>query len=354
MPEDIVQKSEPRSRIGLRIAVTAAIVLIGLAIVGIIGRETFLRNQFDLTTLVDDSAGIAPSSPVLLNGIDVGHVVRVALSGSPDPDKTVRILMRFPRRVMREIPEDSTASITAANLLGDKYMNISRGTHSKHIEPGTEIPSRPTEDIAIVVSRAKVRLNQVNDVLARIDRIAGYITRQEGTLGKLINGNSPLQQHVTSAAGTGTQLLNGVQQGRGFVNRIDELKQEAGAPLARLNAMEQDFSQGKGSLGRFLHDPYTPDLTHEANQTLAEARALIAGFNEGNRTSAVMDRVQKVSGKLEDSMARIESGQGTIGQLLTNHQLLDSLRKADQELNSLSAGLKQHPAHFTAIRFGLF
>jgi len=354
MPEAVTPQSEPRSRIGVRIAVTAAITLIGLAVVGIIGRETFLRNQFDLTTLVDDSAGIAPSSPVLLNGIDVGHVVTVTLSGSPDPDKTVRVLMRFPRQVMREIPEDSTASITAANLLGDKYMNISRGTHSKHIEPGTEMPSTATEDIAIVVSRAKVRLNQVNEVLARMDRIAGYITKQEGTLGKLINGNSALQQHVTSAAGTGTQLVNSLEQGQGIVNRIAELQQEAAAPLARLNAIEQDLDQAKGSLGRFLYDPYTPTLTGEANQALAEARSLIASFNEHNRTTAALDRIQQVSGKLEDTLARMESGQGTMGQFLINPQLLDSLRKADRELNSLTQGIKQHPTHFAAIRPGLF
>lgn len=346
------EQSEPGSSMALRIAVTAAIVLAALGIVGIIGRQTFLRNEFDLSTLVDDSAGIAPSSPVLLNGIDAGHVVRVSLSGSPNPNKAVRVLMRFPRRIMREIPEDSTASITAANLLGDKYMNISRGTHSKHIEAGTEMLSTPTEDIGIVLSRANVPLNELNDLLAKIDRIDGYITKQEGTIGKLLNGSSGFQQHMASTTGAGTQLMNNVQNGRGIVNRFAELQHEADAPLGRLKAIEGDLDQG--TLGRLLHDPYTPSLNAEANETVAEARSLIADFNAGNRTSAVLNGIQQLSNKLEDSITRIESGQGTVGQLLVNPQLLDSLRKADRELNGLTADLKKHPTHFSAIRFGLF
>ena len=347
-------QSEPKSRTGLRIAIGAVVALIALAIVGIIGRLTFLRNEFDLTTLIDDSAGIAPSSPVLLNGIDVGHVVRVTLSGSPDPNKTVRVLMRFPRRIMREIPEDSTASITAANLLGDKYLNISRGTHSKHIEPGADMPSTPTEDIGIVLSRANVPLNQLNDLLAKIDRIYSGVTKEQGTLGKLLNGNSALQQHVTSATGTGNQLVQNVQRGQGALNRFTELQQEVQKPLARLTAIEADLSGAKGSLGRFLNDPYTPTLTAEANQTMAEAKGLIDGFNAGNRTTEVMNRIQQVSNKLEDTVARLESGQGTAGQIMINSQLLDSLRKANRELNSLTADIEKHPTHFAAIRFGLF
>lgn len=351
---DAAPQTAPRSRTGFRIAISAVVVLVSLAIVGIIGRVTFLRNEFDLTTLVDDSAGIAPSSPVLLNGINVGHVVRVTLSGSPNPEKTVRVLMRFPRRIMKEIPEDSTASITAANLLGDKYMNISRGSHSKHIEPNTEVPSTPTEDIGIVLSRANVPLNQLNDLIAKINRLAGYVTNQQGTLGKLVGGQSTLEEHFSSATGNGAQLMNNLQKGEGVMNRLDELTTEVHKPLARLATIESDLDQGKGSLGRFLNDPYTPTLTAEANETVAEAKSLIAGFRAGDRTTAVMNRLRQVSDKLDNVLSRAESGQGTLGQLLVNPQLMDSLKRVNTELDSLTADLKKHPTHFAAIRFGLF
>ena len=70
--------------------------LVAVAAAGIfliVARRTFLRHEFTLTVLVDDSAGVAASSPVLVNGIPVGHVVRVSLSGSKDPNRVVRIDM---------------------------------------------------------------------------------------------------------------------------------------------------------------------------------------------------------------------------------------------------------------------
>jgi phospholipid/cholesterol/gamma-HCH transport system substrate-binding protein len=350
------QPESPRQprRNWLRVAVVAAGVLVALAIFAMIARRTLLRHEFDLTTLIDDSAGIAPSSPVLLNGIDVGHVVRVALSGSPDPAKTVRITMRFQRRILNEIPEDSTAAITSSNLLGDKYINISRGSHIRLIEPGAEIPSSPTQDIGTALSRASIPLDEINNVIIpRVNRIIGYIDSQQGTLGKLIN-NPSLQKHVTTVTGDQTQLMKNVSNGRGVLARLDEIGDEFQKPVARLDSIEVEIDRGGGSLGRFLNDPYTPTLTAEARSVQDEANRLIADFNAGNRTTDLMKKIQQVGDKLDATLSRIDSGQGTAGQFLVNPQLRDSLSQVSEQLNRLTEDFKKHPTRFVQLRFGLF
>ncbi|HKD10192.1 MAG TPA: MlaD family protein [Bryobacteraceae bacterium] len=336
-----------------RILLTALLVIVGLAVFALIARRVFLSREFDLSTLVDDSAGLAPSSPVMLNGIDVGHVVRVTLSGSPDPNKTVRILMRFPRRFLADIPEDSTAGITSANLLGDKYLNISRGTHDAHIKPGTELPSTPTEDIGTVLSRANVPLNQITGILARVDRIMDAVNGQQGTLGKLIN-NPEFVAHLNGVSANKTQMLINVRNARGVIARLDAIRDEVRKPLARLDSLKADMDHGQGSLGKFLNDPYSPTLTAQANATIEEAKSLAAGFNAGNRTTDMMNRMRAVSQNLDKTLSRIDSGQGTVGQFVINPQLRDSLRRMSQEMNRLTAAIKEHPTRFAEIRFGLF
>lgn len=340
-------------RIWLRMAIAGAVVLSALAVFAIVARRTFLRHEFDLSTLIDDSAGIAPSSPVMLNGIDVGHVVRVVLSGSPDPDKTVRITMRFPRRILTEIPLDSTAAITSSNVLGDKYIDISRGMSPKHVEPGVEILSSPTQDISTALSRANAPLNQVNDILAHIDKILAYVDTQQGTLGKLLN-NPSFQNHLATVSSDQTQMLKDVKKGQGLAVRLDEISAEVKKPIARLDAIETDFRQGSGSAGKFFHDPSTPGLTAEAHNVMTEANQLIADFNAGNRTTNLIDRIQKLNGKLDDTLARMDSGQGTLGQLIANPQLRDSLQRVSQELDRLTADFSKHPTRFFQIRLGLF
>ena len=337
----------------LRMTIIGAVVLSALAIFAIVGRRTFLRHEFDLSTLIDDSAGIAPSSPVMLNGIDVGHVVRVVLSGSRDPDKTVRITMRFPRRILTEIPEDSTAAITSSNVLGDKYIDISRGKSPKHVEPGAEVLSSPTQDIGTALGRANAPLNQVSDILAHIDKILAYVDTQQGTLGKLLN-NPSFQKHISTVSGDQTQMMKDVNNGRGVLVRFHEISAEAQKPVARFNAIETDFRQGSGSAGKFFNDASTPGLTAEAHAVIDEARKLTADFNAGNRTAELMDRIQKLNAKLDNTLARIESGQGTLGQLIVNPQLRDSLKRVSEELNRLTADFSKHPLRFVRIRFGLF
>ncbi len=356
MPDDSTTGSPssatPR-RMWLRMAVIGAVVLSGLAIFAVVARRTFLRHEFDLSTLIDDSAGIGPSSPVMLNGIDVGHVVRVVLSGSPDPDKTVRITMRFPRRFLSEIPLDSTAAITSSNVLGDKYIDISRGRSPKHVEPGAEILSSPTQDIGTALSRANAPLNQVNDILAHIDKILAYVDTQQGTLGKLLN-NPSFQKHISTVSGDQTQMIKDVNNGRGLLVRFHEISAEVQKPMARLNAMETDFRQGSGSAGKFFNDPDTPTLEAEARGVMAEAQQLRADFNAGNRTTEMMDRVKKLNGKLKDTITRLNSGQGTLGQFMVNPQLKDSLQGIKDELNGLTADFKKHPLRFVRLSFGLF
>jgi phospholipid/cholesterol/gamma-HCH transport system substrate-binding protein len=336
-----------------RILLRALLIIVGLAVFALIGRRLFLGTEFELTTLVDDSAGLAPSSPVMINGIDGGHVVRVSLSGSPNPDKTVRILMRFPRHLLAEIPEDSTIGITSANLLGDKYLNISRGSHDAPVKPGTELPSTPTQDIGSVLSRANVPLNEINAVLARVDRIVQAVNTQQGTLGKLIN-NPEFVAHLNGVAVNKTQMLANVNNAQGLVARLDAIRDEIQKPISRLDAIKADIDRGQGSLGKLLNDPYTPTLTAEANAVIGEAKSLTASFNAGNRTTNLMNRMRVVAEHLDDTLDRIESGQGTIGQFIVNPQLRESLSRMSEEMNRLTADIKQHPTRFAEIRFGLF
>src|SRR5580698_1279750 len=118
------------------IAATAAMVIAGVLIFLLAGQSTLFEGEFHLKTYMEDSAGMAANTPVRLNGILAGHIGIVKLSGSRDRNKTVEIEMVIQQRYLDLIPDDSKAAISAANLLGDKYINITRGIHPKHVEPG--------------------------------------------------------------------------------------------------------------------------------------------------------------------------------------------------------------------------
>jgi ABC-type transporter Mla subunit MlaD len=343
----------PDTRTYRRIVITAVAVLVAVAIFAIIARQTFLRYEFDLVTFVGDSAGVTPSSPVLLNGIGIGHVRLVSLSGSKDPLRTVRIDMRFNRRYLKEIPNDSTIAIAATNLLGDKNVTISRGNESRHIEPGSEIRSTETQDISSVLQRGAAPLQQINDVFDRIDRILKYAEGSQGTVGLLVNDRT-FQRRIEGITDGVHQIESDLKTGRGAILHTGDLSRDLDKPRARLNEMMADLDHGKGTLGRLMHDPNDPALTAQASATVTEAKRLFDDALADKRPAELMKQVQATSDRFGVLRDRIDSGQGTAGQLLANPQLRDSVGRVQAELNSLMADFEKHPARFVKLSFGLF
>jgi hypothetical protein len=78
-------------------------------------------------TYMADAAALTTGAPVNLDGIPDRQGEDHPLSGSKDPMRLVRIDMQIPEHTLKDIPSDSLASISAANVLGTKYINIKSG-----------------------------------------------------------------------------------------------------------------------------------------------------------------------------------------------------------------------------------
>jgi phospholipid/cholesterol/gamma-HCH transport system substrate-binding protein len=336
-----------------RIVITSIVVLVVLVIAGIVARQTFLRYEFDLVTFVDDSAGVAPSSPVLLNGISIGHVRKISLSGSKDPKRTVRIDMRFSRSYLKEVPADSTVAITSGNLLGDKYVDISRGKEARHIEPGSEIRSTETQDIGSVLARGSEPLQKVDDILARVDRILKFASDGNGTVGKLVYDQT-LQTGIDAITAGVYQIETDLKTGHGVLLHIDDITRESSRPMGRFSEVMSDLDHGKGTLGRVLHDPFDPTLTSQASAVIKEAQETFDQVRADKRPGELMNQARATGDRIGNLIDRIDAGQGTAGQLLVNPQLRDSLARVQAELDTFMADFSKHPFRFVQLRLGLF
>ena len=80
-----------------------------------------------------------------LNGITVGKVSNIALSGSAAPGRVVKVTLDVDNRYLPSIPIDSKALIAAENLLGTKYINIKKGKATEAVKAGGEITSGVTD-----------------------------------------------------------------------------------------------------------------------------------------------------------------------------------------------------------------
>jgi len=342
------------------ILVSVAMVIAALLIFLLTGQSNFFETEAHLHTYMEDSAGMASNAPVRLNGILVGHIGTIRLSGSREAKRTVEIDMVLPEKYLDQIPDDSRAAISAANLLGDKYINITRGTHPKHVAANAEVQSFATQDIPELLSQATGLLSQLQTIVGRVDGLIAIVESGQGNIGKLIKDDS-LYDRLNATAGEVEQLVKDVKNSNGTISHLlydDTLYNDIRKPIQRLDDMLADVQQAKGTAGKLIYDP---QLYDEARASIAEAKKLVDNLNAGKGTAGKLltdDEVYKqltlVTQKVNAAIDKINAGQGTIGQLVVNPQLYDSLTAATGEVTALTKEIRTNPKKFLRIKLALF
>src|SRR5579883_525610 len=120
------------------IALTAFIMLFVLVFLLTSSKGIFQHNV-ELYSYMSDASGMANGTPVRLNGITIGYLDALQLTNSQNPARAVRFVMKVQRKYLPDIPVDSVAAIAAANLLGDKFLNITRGRDPRTVSDGMEL-----------------------------------------------------------------------------------------------------------------------------------------------------------------------------------------------------------------------
>src|SRR3954465_11592919 len=107
-------------RIGIMAAVAMAIL--GVLIFLLTGSGDIFTSYATLYTYMDDSAAMATSTPVRLNGILVGKISKIEFTGSKEKGKIVRITLSVKKDMLGQIPQDSLAVVEPAHRLGGKFI----------------------------------------------------------------------------------------------------------------------------------------------------------------------------------------------------------------------------------------
>jgi len=145
---------------------------------------TLLQETVALYLYVPDATGLTPGSLVRVDGIDVGKVVSVGLSGSRQADRVVKVVLSVKRSRLASITSDSTAEIDADTLIGDKFVAITSHRSPIHIRAGGEIPFKAAPNMM-----ARLDLRQFEQQLRIVEATLVDIEGGRNQLGQFILGD---------------------------------------------------------------------------------------------------------------------------------------------------------------------
>jgi phospholipid/cholesterol/gamma-HCH transport system substrate-binding protein len=354
----------------LRIGIMASfsMAILGALIFLLTGSGDLFGSNATLYTLMDNSAAMAPSTTVRLNGISIGKIDTIELTGSNEKGKKVKIKMKVKQKMLSQIPNESIAGVDAANLLGEKFLNIDKGKSPVPIKDGGYLKSAEGGDIPELVKHAGDLLGTLEAIINRFDALLADIEGGKGNVGKFIKDDA-LYNTVLASTKELNKIVNTISSGKGVVGHLlndEAFYEEFRSPIKRLDAMLNDLQQGQGTAGKLLKDPALYD---DFRQTIADMRRLINvdlkqivdDLNSGKGTAGKLlkdeelyRRMNQLVANLETSLDKVNSGQGTLGQLLVNGQLYESLNGATREAQDLIKAIHANPKKFLRIKLGLF
>jgi phospholipid/cholesterol/gamma-HCH transport system substrate-binding protein len=355
-----IQTKVKWAKLRVGILALAAMVILTILIFLITGKVNFFESKVSLFTYLSDAAALTDAAPVNLDGIQIGKVKSIALSGSKDPKRLVRIEMEVPEGSLKNIPVDSLSSISSANLLGAKYINIKSGKRETVVRPGEEIPSLNAEGLDSLMQEGNAVMTSLQGTVERIDKLLADIQAGKGSVGKLLVDET-LYNHVLAVVDQVSQLavaLNSKESTIGKLVYDRELYDQVQKTLGRVDNLVDGLQQGQGTAGKLLKDTALYD---EAHKTIAGLHKVVDDLNAGQGTAGKLLKSDELHKQLSDTISKLDlmldkinSGQGTIGQLMVNPQLYDNLSGATREMHLLMKDFRANPKKFLRIKLGLF
>jgi len=354
-----------QTRVGwarLRVGVLAVVGMIILAvlIVLITGNSNLFTSEAKIYTYLNDAAALDTGAPVNLDGIPIGKVSQIILSGSKDPLRLVKIEMQVQEAHLKDIPLDSRTSISAANVLGTKFINIKSGRSENTVKDGQELPSLNTAEFEDVVQQGYAVLTSFQGIVQRVDKIVGLVESGQGSIGKLLVDET-LYNNALQITKEVNKLAEELDSNKGTLGKLinsTEIYDQAQSTLKQMDTLIKGLQEGQGSAGKFLKDPA---LYNELQRTTEDLHKIVTDLNAGQGTAGKLLKSDDLANQLHETIARIDvlmdkvnSGQGTLGQLLVNAQLYDNLSGATREMNGLMKDFRSNPKKFLHIKLSIF
>jgi phospholipid/cholesterol/gamma-HCH transport system substrate-binding protein len=343
------------------ILVIASFTILIIALLAISGGAGFFTPRYLLRTYFPSADGVRKGSLVWIAGIEGGNVTTVNITPSSDPNRAVEVVMQIQKQFEPMIREDSVAALGSIGLLGDKYIDISRGSANfKPLPPNGEVKGSSSADIKRIMQNSNDLVANLGDLVTKINQITQKIDQGQGTIGKFIN-DPTLYNNVNLTVSEAQHLLQEIKSGEGTIARLISdpgLYNRVNGTISRVDNVFSTVEKGEGTLGKFVHDP---SVYNRAESLLTRFDTVAARIEKGegflgrlSKDESLYVQFREATGKFAALADKMNQGEGTMGKLFVDSSLYVNLNNASSELVKLLYDFRQDPKKFLRIKIGLF
>lgn len=250
-----------------------------------------------------DVSGLAASSPVYANGYRVGVVEKVQY----DYSQTNNIIAIVSLDSKLSLPKGTKAEISS-DFLGNVKLELKFGPNPIDLmEEGDTIQGGTDNGL---MGKAAKMIPQVEVMLPKLDSILAAL-------------NTLLQDPAI----------------KNSLHNVDQITTNLGATTNELNQLSVQLNR------------QMPQMLNKVDGVLTNTEGFTRQLNEMD-LAGTMQKMDRAVGNLEQTTAKLNSSEGTLGLLMRDPSLYENMNSTMQSADSLLIDLKQHPKRY--VHFSIF
>lgn len=294
----------------LKIGIFVVVVLVAsfFVINYLRGRDLFNR-EIEVVSYFETVDGLAESAPVTIKGYKAGKVTAVEyLSGEGNFKVVCSVLKEF------EIPSDSRMTIYATDIMGSKGVKIDLGKSEQMISDGQTI--EPAFEAGLLDGLA----SQVTPLLQKVNNTIDSLTVTVSGINALLS-----EANQTSISNT--------------LVHLERTMKDVSAVAASIEGRSDD-------LNAFITNLST--LSAKLNSIVEKVDGTVDGVNDviGEIHEADLEGVVE---SFHSLLKNINDPDGTIGKLLVDGSVYDSLDALLTDVDSLVRKIEENPKKYMKL-----
>jgi phospholipid/cholesterol/gamma-HCH transport system substrate-binding protein len=299
--EEVVPQQAGQRQVRIGVFVIAGLIATIYLLYLLTDPATF-RNRYKIMTTVDNVMGLRKGDPVQMRGVNIGQVNDFEMGGTgEDVVIILEIEGQWP------IPGGSSTQLVQPGLMAPRTVEVLPGPGPGIIGTGSMLPGTAVkgllDDTESLGEKGQIVLDRMAELLSpeNMDAIGG------------------------SAEGLNT-----------LVGELSDLVESESEGLAELI---QSFNRAVEGLAEVTG----PELRDDLANTAAKADSLM------DRLNTTSESIEGAMASLETILARIESGEGTLGQLFVDDLLYTSLTAAVESARLFMDDVRENPGRYINV-----
>ncbi len=287
--------------------------------------SNMFSNKYYLYAVYPKIDNLIPSSPLQINGYKIGQVKTMSLI---QKDGKNQVLVKFLLSEDIQIPKNSIARAVSADLLGAKAVEVVFSKETNFVQNGDTLIAETEQGLKESFNK------QLAPLQAKAENLIGSIDTVMNVVSSVLNTRT--RANIDQSFESVRKAILSLEQ---TAYKLDDLmaneKPKISSVLTNLNGISGNLHKNEQKITNILNN------FSNLSDSLANTQLKSAVNNADNTLK-----------ELNNLLAKINQGQGTIGKLAKNDSLYNNLNKSADDLDKLLKDLKENPKRY--VHFSLF